>query len=272
MNKTIRRVLFTLGAALIPLTLSSDLENQFMPQNSLENMVKIAIPPKKMNFVSIELGNPTDQEAFVKNLSGQYPAADICTKRSFDLPVSSSAEDSTQVYQLASENTRQLVDQLGKAQIIHLSGHHYVNGSLLFGGKLIDSITNKYDITSAINLEQLPVNDSTRVTFLLSCFGVDNFNDVTVKLSQKFPNSVLLGYRLSSAPGTANARCLDNFFRLTGDRDLLKISKRELAKFWIQAGQKTFNDSRDISAVWKEDSILYELRRFNKEPQKRYLF
>jgi len=247
----------TITSGLISLVLScGNLENDAPKKES--SLIDTLTNQEKICVVSIELGNPSDQKVFLDYFTGKNPNAKVYHRRLKNFYFPCPTPDSLETMAFAEDLTKEISSNIKLGHFIHLSGHHKANSPLLFGGELINSMSDNYLYRSGIDLTKLSTNTNATQVFLLSCFGVSIYGDFTKMMLEKFPNAVIMGYHLRSAPGTANSILLKNYFDLLDSTDML-LEKKDLARLWIEAGKKTYKKLREVRASWKEDSILYEM-------------
>ncbi|MFH1209467.1 MAG: hypothetical protein V1663_01630 [archaeon] len=221
----------------------------------------------KIKAVSVDLGNPADQRIFVGYFKNYTDSVYSFRSNDFSIPLLSDENDFDvdQIIKHASSNSQKLDSILKDTRFIHFSGHHHVFRSYVYG---TTEKKGKEYVNSAVDLTNLSVHPETEVIFLNMCSSVSKYRTFTENLMKIFPNAILLGYDLRSAPDEVNSRLLKEFFKKLSsksDKPIIGFSKREIAEFWIDSTIKIYHKERReghyrvLKAIWPEDNTIYEL-------------
>jgi len=243
-------------------------------ETSIEEVLSYEQPPIKVvqdtktletrlesgRIVSIDFGDPADQRTFIQYFKTKYPMLETITARSGQFFIPESKRDSLSVADYAGLYTVRVDGMLQGAKYIHFSGHHPVNDPLIFGGK---NLPDRKGCISAIDLTKLQTQEQAEIVVFGACFTVGAFSQFSLDMLEKFPNAVLLGYRLRSAAGKANSLVLGKFFEYIGNQPIESLNKAQVGRYWVQAGREVYSSmgqpERDLRAVWVDNGNLFEI-------------
>ncbi|MEM4260519.1 MAG: hypothetical protein QXG00_04740 [Candidatus Woesearchaeota archaeon] len=215
--------------------------------------------------ISIDLGNTEDQKFFVNWLARKkcfkvYSATHVRLELNINVNyVGDNETIDSKIIRVIHEKQKQLYPLLTNSSLVHLSGNHFPNDVLIFGGSIQNTRNgNEYFLESAIDLSDFPVCDNARIVFITACYGVRANNKFTSLLVNIFPNAVILGYGGRSAPGQVNAQILEKFFLSIGNNNLFHYSKEDIGRLWIKTGRQIYEQRgekfRDLRAIYKNDN------------------